>query len=183
MDTKKFTLLISVMTAVVCVLTVVYNFASMPAYGDTEASAVALYAQETVSPASESGSGTALSGSSAVAASSSEEPSSSAYVVSSKAPAVLTKTVSSSAASKAKTSSKSASASSTAKTTAANPVNLNTATLAQLETVPYIGESRAQAIIDYRDSHGAFKSINDLDNVKGFGSKMIAKISKYLTLG
>lgn len=178
MDTKKFILLISALTAIVCALTVVYNFASMPSYGDTNVSAVALYTSQ-ASTSSDSGS-LATDSSPAVSAPSSSGKSS---VTSSYSESITTTTTKSSGTSKASSSSKSSTTSSKAKTTAANPVNLNTATLAQLETVPYIGVTRAQAIITYRTAHGSFKSIADINNVKGFGTKMIAKVSPYLTLG
>lgn len=55
-------------------------------------------------------------------------------------------------------------------------VNINTATQAELETVKGIGPSKAKAIIDYRTKSGAFKSVDDLDNVKGFGKKTVDKV-------
>lgn len=177
MDTKKFTLLISALTVIVCVMTVVYNFASMPAYGNAEVSAVPLYAQ--------GASGTSERG---FASNSSSETSESPSAASSDAESSAKKTQekSSETSADAKTSSgsskKTAKTSSAAKATTSNPVNLNTATLEQLETVPYIGPARAQAIIDYRNAHGPFSSVDELDNVKGFGEKTIAKVKPYLTV-
>jgi len=55
-------------------------------------------------------------------------------------------------------------------------VNINTADLQTLESLPGIGASKAQAIIDYRTEHGNFKSIDDLKNVKGIGDKVLEKI-------
>jgi len=55
-------------------------------------------------------------------------------------------------------------------------VNINTADLKTLESLPGIGASKAQAIIDYRTEHGNFKSIDDLKNVKGIGDKVLEKI-------
>ena len=46
-------------------------------------------------------------------------------------------------------------------------VNVNTATAAQLMALPGVGESIAQAIADYRDNNGAFRSVEDLLQVKG----------------
>ncbi|MFZ2968048.1 MAG: helix-hairpin-helix domain-containing protein [Sulfuricurvum sp.] len=59
-------------------------------------------------------------------------------------------------------------------------VNINTATLAQLETLSGIGPTKAQAILQYRKEHGSFKSVNELDNVKGIGMKTVQKIKPQL---
>lgn len=61
-------------------------------------------------------------------------------------------------------------------------VNLNTATAEELQTIHGIGPKKAQAIIAYRKAHGPFKSIDELDNVPGFGEKTIARIRGELTL-
>lgn len=61
-------------------------------------------------------------------------------------------------------------------------VNINTADVAGLRKVKGIGKVRAQAIIDYREKNGKFKSIEDLTNVKGIGKKMFAKIADKLTV-
>ena len=55
-------------------------------------------------------------------------------------------------------------------------VNINTADVKGLETLPGVGASKAQAIVDYRAAHGNFKSIDDLKNVKGIGDKIIEQI-------
>lgn len=55
-------------------------------------------------------------------------------------------------------------------------VNINTASQAELETIKGIGPAKAQAIIDYRTKSGPFKSVDDLDKVKGFGKKSVDKI-------
>ena len=52
---------------------------------------------------------------------------------------------------------------------AGGPVNLNTATLEQLQTLPGVGPVLAQRILDYRDQHGGFESVADLQNVSGIG--------------
>jgi competence protein ComEA len=54
-------------------------------------------------------------------------------------------------------------------------VKLSTATKEQLESLPGIGPSKAQAILDYRATKG-FKSVNDLDNVKGIGPATLEKL-------
>ena len=55
-------------------------------------------------------------------------------------------------------------------------INLNTATQAELESVKGIGPAKAKAILEYRAKNGNFKTVDDLDNVKGFGKKTIDKI-------
>lgn len=59
---------------------------------------------------------------------------------------------------------------------AAEPIDINNASAAQLMTLKGIGEKKAQAIIDYRTAHGSFKNINELSQVKGIGAKMVARI-------
>lgn len=49
------------------------------------------------------------------------------------------------------------------------PVNINTATLDQLDTLPGVGPSLAQAILDYRNQHGRFASVDELGKVRGIG--------------
>lgn len=55
-------------------------------------------------------------------------------------------------------------------------VNLNTATQAELETLKGVGSAKAKMIIDDRTKNGPFKSVDDLDRVKGFGMKSIEKL-------
>ena len=61
-------------------------------------------------------------------------------------------------------------------------VNLNTATVAELDAVNGIGPSKASAIVEYRNKNGPFKSVDDLQNVKGFGKKSIDKLRPELTV-
>ncbi len=67
--------------------------------------------------------------------------------------------------------------------TTSNLVNINTATLEQLDTLPDIGEKTAQAIIDYRNKNGAFKAIEDIQNVTGIGEGIFSKIRDMITVG
>jgi comEA protein len=55
-------------------------------------------------------------------------------------------------------------------------VNINTATFEELKGLPYLGETRAQAILNYRQTHGNFTSIEDLDNVPGIGPGTIVRL-------
>jgi competence protein ComEA len=56
-------------------------------------------------------------------------------------------------------------------------IDLNRATLADLETLPGIGPSKAQAIVAYRDKVGGFRKIEQLKDVKGIGPKVFERIS------
>ena len=62
-------------------------------------------------------------------------------------------------------------------------VNLNTATLEQLESLKGIGPAKAQAILDYRKKNGNFKTVDELNNVPGIGDKTLAKLKPDLTVG
>ncbi len=61
-------------------------------------------------------------------------------------------------------------------------VNVNTAGLTELTDLPGIGEAKAKAILEYRNQHGPFKSVADLDKVKGIGPKMLEKMKPYIQL-
>lgn len=61
-------------------------------------------------------------------------------------------------------------------------VNLNTADVAALDTLPRIGPALAQRIIDWRDENGGFTSIEDLLAVPGIGDKMLEALSDLVTV-
>ena len=65
----------------------------------------------------------------------------------------------------------------------ASVVNLNTATASQIATLPGIGETAAQRIIEYREKNGGFKKVEELMNVKGIGEKSFLKLKPLVTLG
>jgi competence protein ComEA len=69
-----------------------------------------------------------------------------------------------------------------AKASAGSPLNLNTATVAQLETLPGIGKSTAQRILEYREKSGGFKKIEDLMNVRGIGEKSFLKLKPLVSV-
>ena len=61
-------------------------------------------------------------------------------------------------------------------------ININTATLEQLESLPGIGPSTAQKIIDYRTDNGSFVAIEDIMNVSGIGETTFAEIKDLITV-
>ena len=61
-------------------------------------------------------------------------------------------------------------------------ININTATKDELVALPGIGPAKAQAIVDHRKAHGAFKTIEDLKDVKGIGAKRFEKLKPDLAV-
>lgn len=66
--------------------------------------------------------------------------------------------------------------------TAESMVNINQADAQQLASLPGIGETIAQAIVEYRDKNGPFRKVEDLMEVKGIGEKKLAAIRDMVTL-
>ncbi len=63
-----------------------------------------------------------------------------------------------------------------------NLISINNATLEELQTLPGIGEAKAQNIIKYREEHGLFSDINELKNIDGIGDSIFDKIKENITL-
>ena len=66
---------------------------------------------------------------------------------------------------------------------AAPPVNINTADAAALaQGLKGVGQSKAEAIIKYRKTYGAFKAVDELESVKGIGPSIVAKNRDHIVL-
>ena len=65
----------------------------------------------------------------------------------------------------------------------AGKVNINTASVEQLTTLPGVGPKLAARIVEYRQKSGSFRTTQDLLNVKGIGEKNFAKMGSWLSVG
>ena len=65
----------------------------------------------------------------------------------------------------------------------AGEVDINTADKKTLMTLSGIGESFAEKIIDYREEHGGFKTVQDLTSIRGIGQTLVEKNKEVLTVG
>jgi competence protein ComEA len=66
---------------------------------------------------------------------------------------------------------------------ATEKININTASVEELDKLPGIGPSLAKAIVDYRTKNGPFKQIEDINVVKGIGDALFEKIKDQITIG
>lgn len=62
-------------------------------------------------------------------------------------------------------------------------ININTADATELDKLPGIGPARAADIIDYRQSHGGFSSIEEIKNINGIGDKTFENMKDLITVG
>ena len=69
-----------------------------------------------------------------------------------------------------------------ADTVPAGPIDVNTATAAQLDSLPGVGPSTAAAIIAYRDQHGPFQTVDEIGEVRGIGPAKLDAIRGLVTV-
>ncbi len=62
-------------------------------------------------------------------------------------------------------------------------ININTASLAELQKLPRVGPEIAQRIVDFRKEHGKFKKIEEIMKIKGIGEKTFERIKDQITVG
>jgi competence protein ComEA len=75
-----------------------------------------------------------------------------------------------------------ASASSPGSSTPAGPININQATVQQLDGLPGVGPATAAAIVAYRDKHGPFRNVQALVDVPGIGEAKVAAWKELVTV-
>jgi len=63
------------------------------------------------------------------------------------------------------------------------PLNINTASAEQLESLPGIGAKTATRIVEYRQKNGAFKKVEDLMSIRGIGEKNFLRLKPFITVG
>jgi len=66
---------------------------------------------------------------------------------------------------------------------ATEPVDINQASIEQLEALDGIGAAKARAIVEFRDANGPFATVDDLRNVSGIGDKLLASLRPQVTVG
>ena len=69
-----------------------------------------------------------------------------------------------------------------AQSAASAPVNLNTATIEQLQKLPGVGPATAKRIVEYRQKNGSFKKIEELMNIRGIAEKTFLRMKPLLTI-
>lgn len=62
-------------------------------------------------------------------------------------------------------------------------VDINTATMEQLEALKGVGPAKAKAIVEHRTKNGPFKTVDDLEAVKGFGKKTVDSLRSEISVG
>lgn len=65
---------------------------------------------------------------------------------------------------------------------AGQKININKAGVVELATLKGVGEKTAASIVEYREAHGNFKTIQEIVNVKGIGEKSFAKLAELITV-
>lgn len=86
------------------------------------------------------------------------------------------------AASSAKSAGSASKSSDNSATAVSYPINLNTATVEELVSIDGLGESRASAIIEYRDYLGGYTSVEQIKEISGIGDATYANLAPYLTV-
>lgn len=86
------------------------------------------------------------------------------------------------AASSAKSAGSASKSSDNSATAVSYPINLNSATVEELVSIDGLGESRASAIIEYRDYLGGYTSVEQIKEISGIGEATYAKLAPYLTV-